>query len=99
MGRKFESVGDIPCGNTIAISGIDDCLHKTGTLVSVEIAKPAPIRPMKYSVSPVVRVCVAPKQPSNLPKLIEGLKKLSTSDPIIQWKTEETGENIIEGCG
>ena len=34
---------------------------------------------MKYSVSPVVRVAVEPKNASDLPKLVEGLKKLSKS--------------------
>jgi elongation factor 2 len=38
---------------------------------------------MKYSVSPVVRVAVAPKFSADLPKLIEGLKKLSKSDPLV----------------
>ena len=50
---------------------------------------------MKYSVSPVVRVAVEPKNASDLPKLVEGLKKLSKSDPY----TEESGEHIIAGCG
>lgn len=34
---------------------------------------------MKYSVSPVVRVAVEPKNPADLPKLVEGLKRLSKS--------------------
>jgi elongation factor 2 len=35
---------------------------------------------MKYSVSPVVRVAVDVINPTDLPKLIEGLQKLSKSD-------------------
>jgi elongation factor 2 len=54
---------------------------------------------MKYSVSPVVRVAVAVKNANDLPKLVEGLKKLSKSDPLVQCITEETGEHIIAGCG
>ena len=54
---------------------------------------------MKYSVSPVVRVSVGVKNPTELPKLIEGLKKLSKSDPLVVCSTEETGEHIIAGCG
>ena len=30
---------------------------------------------MKFSVSPVVRVAVEPKNPSDLPKLVEGKSK------------------------
>ena len=39
---------------------------------------------MKFNVSPVVRVAVEPKNPSDLPKLVEGLKCLHKSDPIVQ---------------
>merc|ERR1719261_2443050 len=54
---------------------------------------------MKYSVSPVVRVAVAPKNPNDLPKLVEGLKRLSKSDPLVQCSMEESGEHVIAGCG
>ena len=51
---------------------------------------PLPLTPsvalqvMKFSVSPVVRVAVEAKNPSDLPKLVEGLKRLAKSDPMVQ---------------
>ena len=54
---------------------------------------------MKFSVSPVVRVAVEPKNPADLPKLVEGLKRLSKSDPMVQCMIEESGEHIIAGAG
>ena len=54
---------------------------------------------MKYSVSPVVRVAVDVKNANDLPKLVDGLKKLSKSDPLVVCTTEESGEHIIAGCG
>lgn len=48
-------------------------------------------------VSPVVRVAVSPKVATDLPKLVEGLKRLSKSDPMVQCIMEETGEHIIAG--
>jgi len=54
---------------------------------------------MKYSVSPVVRVAVKAKNAADLPKLVDGLKKLAKSDPLVLVTTEETGEHIIAGCG
>jgi elongation factor 2 len=54
---------------------------------------------MKYSVSPVVRVAVEPKNAVDLPKLIQGLKNLAKSDPLVQVITEENGQHIIAGCG
>ena len=54
---------------------------------------------MKFSVSPVVRVAVECKNPADLPKLVEGLKRLSKSDPMVQCSIEESGEHIIAGAG
>ena len=54
---------------------------------------------MKYSVSPVVRVAVEVKNAADLPKLVEGLRKLAKSDPLVICTTEESGEHIIAGCG
>lgn len=55
---------------------------------------------MKYSVSPVVRVAVKPKNSQELPKLIQGMKRLAKSDPLVLCiNDEETGENIIAGSG
>ena len=50
---------------------------------------------MKYSVSPVVKA----KDGRDLPKLVEGLKKLSKSNPLVVCATEESGEHVIAGCG
>ena len=52
---------------------------------------------MKFSVSPVVRVAVEVKNPSDLPKLVEGLKRLAKSDPMVQCSIEESGEHIVAG--
>jgi elongation factor 2 len=54
---------------------------------------------MKYSVSPVVQQSVRPKNPQDLPKLVEGLKRLSKSDPIVQCSSNEAGEHIVAGAG
>jgi len=97
MGRATEQIPDVPCGNTVALVGIDQFLLKTGTLTTIEDAHN--IADMKYSVSPVVRVSVKPKDGKDLPKLVEGLKKLSKSDPLVVCTTEESGEHIIAGCG
>jgi elongation factor 2 len=97
MGRTQESMQDIPCGNTVGLVGVDQYLIKTGTISSHPDAHT--IRTMKYSVSPVVRVAVKAKNAQDLPKLVEGLKKLAKSDPLVVVTCEDSGENIIAGCG
>jgi len=54
---------------------------------------------MKYSVSPVVRVAVKAKNAQDLPKLVDGLKKLAKSDPLVVVTCDDSGENVIAGCG
>jgi len=97
MGRYTETVADIPAGNTCGIIGIDAYLVKSGTITTSETA--CCIKTMKFAVSPVVRVAVSVKNSADLPKLVEGLKKLSKSDPMVKCETTEAGEHIIAGCG
>ena len=99
MGRKTEAVEEVTCGNTCGLVGIDQYLIKAGTLADADATESHPIVTMKYSVSPVVRVAVAPKNANDLPKLVEGLKRLSKSDPLVQCSMEESGEHIVAGCG
>jgi elongation factor 2 len=97
MGRSVEQIADVPCGNTVALVGVDQYILKSGTITDIEDAHN--ITAMKYSVSPVVKVAVKPKDGKDLPKLVEGLKKLSKSDPLVVCTTEENGEHVIAGCG
>lgn len=97
MGRTVEPIEDCPCGNTIGLVGIDQFLVKSGTLSTS--AEAHNIKVMKFSVSPVVRVAVEAKNPSDLPKLVEGLRRLAKSDPCVQCYHEDSGEHIVAGAG
>lgn len=70
MGRYVEAIEDVPCGNICGLVGVDQFLVKTGTISTFKDAHN--MRVMKFSVSPVVRVAVEPKNPADLPKLVEG---------------------------
>jgi len=97
MGRYVEQIPDCPCGNTIGLVGVDNYLLKAGTITTHDDAYP--FHSMKYSVAPVVRVAVEVANASDLPKLVEGLKRLSKSDPLVLCTTAPTGEHIIAGAG
>jgi len=97
MGGKVEALDSIPAGNLAGLVGVDQFLVKTGTVCSWEGSHNMKV--MKFSVSPVVRVAVECKNASDLPKLVEGLKRLSKSDPMVQITIEESGEHIIAGAG
>merc|ERR1719347_1387426 len=97
MGRFTEAIEDVPAGNICGLVGVDQFLVKTGTITTSKVAHNMKV--MKFSVSPVVRVAVEPKNPADLPKLVEGLKRLAKSDPMVQCIIEESGEHIIAGAG
>ncbi|KAJ9442976.1 Elongation factor 2 [Diplonema papillatum] len=99
MGRYQEAVEDVPCGNVVGLVGVDQFIVKTATITEENCDDCYPLRDMKYSVSPVVRVAVQCASPADLPKLVEGLKRLSKSDPLVQCSMEESGEHIIAGAG
>lgn len=98
MGRYVEPIEDVPCGNIVGLVGVDQFLVKTGTITTFEHAHN--MRVMKFSVSPVVRVAVEAKNPADLPKLVEGLKRLAKSDPMVQVGAECTRwEQSLSGGG
>jgi len=97
MGRYTEQVADVPAGNTCALVGVDQYLLKSGTICTE--ADGCCIKTMKFSVSPVVRCAVEPKNSADLPKLVEGMKRLAKSDPMVLCYTEESGEHIIAASG
>ena len=98
MGRYQEAVDDLPCGNVCGLVGVDKYIIKTATITD-EGEQAHPLKDMRYSVSPVVRVAVEAKNPQDLPKLVEGLKRLAKSDPLVLTSIEESGEHIVAGAG
>ncbi|KAJ7187824.1 P-loop containing nucleoside triphosphate hydrolase protein [Mycena filopes] len=97
MGRSVEALEDCPAGNIVGLVGIDQFLLKSGTLTTSETAHN--MRVMRFSVAAVVQVAVEVKNPADLPKLVEGLKRLSKSDPCVQTWLTESGEHVVAGAG
>ncbi|CAF2838079.1 unnamed protein product [Rotaria sp. Silwood2] len=97
MGRDTESIEDVPCGNICGLVGVDQYLVKTGTITTFENAYN--LQTMKYTIAPVICVTVEPKNSADLPKFIEGLKRLAKSDLMVQCTIEESGEHVVAGAG
>ncbi|KAH0359852.1 P-loop containing nucleoside triphosphate hydrolase protein, partial [Aureobasidium melanogenum] len=97
MGRYTEPIEDVPAGNILGLVGIDQFLLKSGTLTTSETAHNMKV--MKFSVSPVVQRSVEVKNANDLPKLVEGLKRLSKSDPCVLTYITPSGEHVVAGAG
>ena len=97
MGRFVEPIEDVPAGNIVGLVGVDQFLLKSGTITTSDTAHN--LKVMKFSVSPVVRRSVEVKNAADLPKLVEGLKRLSKSDPCVLTSISESGEHVVAGAG
>jgi U5 small nuclear ribonucleoprotein component len=84
----------------VLLAGVDSTISKTATIVSKDIEEDLYIfRPIKHMTTSVLKVAVEPIVPSELPKMLDGLRKVNKSYPLITTKVEESGEHIILGTG
>ncbi len=94
-GIKPEQVGEVPAGNVLALGGISGYAGETITLEPEH-----PFEELKHVFEPVITKSIEATKPSDLPKLIEILRKVSKEDPSIKIEiNEETGENLMSGMG
>lgn len=96
---KIE-VNRVPVGNWILMEGIDQPIVKTSTITDMTPHDELYIfRPLKFNTGSVMKIAVEPVNPSELPKMLDGLRKVNKSYPLLTTKVEESGEHIILGTG
>ena len=88
----------ITAGNLVYIEGIDQSIQKTATVVHPKTNADI-FKPLEFHTESVIKVACEPLNPSELPKMLEGLRKINKSYPLIQTKVEESGEHIVIGTG
>lgn len=89
----------ITAGNWILIDGIDQSINKTATLTAATFEGLDIFKPLDFTTEAVVKVACEPLNPSELPKMVEGLRKINKSYPLAKTKVEESGEHVILGTG
>lgn len=100
MANRMEYVQSVPAGNTLAFDGVDKTMIKSGTIVGGDHVDCHPLKNMNFSVSPVVRYSIKPKNPSDIAKFADTLKKFVKSDPcLIYVYNKDSGEHILAGAG
>ncbi|KAJ1327592.1 U5 small nuclear ribonucleoprotein component [Microdochium nivale] len=100
--RYNVETSGIPAGNFALLAGVDNSIVKTATIVPLEYedGEDAYIfRPISHFTESVLKIAVEPINPSELPKMLDGLRKINKSYPLITTKVEESGEHIILGTG
>ncbi|KAF2096651.1 116 kda u5 small nuclear ribonucleoprotein-like protein component [Rhizodiscina lignyota] len=92
----------VPAGSFVLLGGVDNSIVKTATLVALKLAENEDayiFRPIKHFFESVFKVAVEPINPSELPKMLDGLRKINKSYPLVTTKVEESGEHVVLGTG
>uniref|UniRef100_A0A8C2YVW1 Elongation factor-like 1 n=1 Tax=Cyclopterus lumpus TaxID=8103 RepID=A0A8C2YVW1_CYCLU len=97
MGRELEELEEVPVGNVLGIGGLEVSVLKSATL-STSPACP-PFIPLNFEATPIVRVAIEPKHPSEMPKLVRGMRLLNQADPCAEVLIQETGEHVLVTAG
>lgn len=99
-GRYRVEVSHVPAGNWVLIGGIEGSIKKTATLTTASNDEEVEIfRPLRFPTSAVIKVAIEPLQPSELPKMVDGLRKIDKAYPLAKTKVEESGEHVLSGTG
>lgn len=92
----------VPAGNWVLLGGVDNSIVKSATLVPAKLPDNDDayiFKPITHFTESVFKVAVEPINPSELPKMLDGLRKVNKSYPLITTKVEESGEHVILGTG
>lgn len=91
----------MPAGNFVQLSGVDNSISKTATLIAADYdaSELRTFRPIQQLTQSVLKVSVEPLQPSELPKMLDGLRKVNKTYPLLETRVEESGEHVLIGTG
>jgi elongation factor 2 len=97
MGPERLLVDEVTAGNIAAVVGLTDAF--AGTTIS-DATDMIPFEEIRHVSEPVVTVAIEPKHMSDLPKLIEVMRKIAKEDPSLRVEiNQETGEHLLSGMG
>jgi U5 small nuclear ribonucleoprotein component len=99
--RYDIEVDAMPAGNFVHLSGVDNSISKTATLVAADYdeSELRIFKPISHFTESVLKVAVEPMSPSELPKMLDGLRKVNKTYPLIETRVEESGEHVLLGTG
>ncbi len=94
-GIRPEQIQEIGSGNVLAVAGVTG---EAGETITLE--PETPFEELRHIFEPVITKAIEVKKTSDLPKLVEILKKVAKEDPSIKIEiNEQTGESLMSGMG
>lgn len=98
MGRELEPLISVPPGVVFGIGGLEGYIMKSGTLCS-QLEGSVNLAGVSMGSQPIVRVAIEPLDPSDLDKLVAGMRMLEQSDPCAAYEILDNGEHVILTAG
>jgi ribosome assembly protein 1 len=98
MGRSLEPLSSVPAGVVFGVAGLEGHILKSGTLCS-QLIGGVNLAGVTMGTQPIVRVALEPVVPSDLSKMIAGLRMLEQADPCAEYEVLESGEHVIVTAG
>ncbi|KAI9622361.1 hypothetical protein KEM48_007252 [Puccinia striiformis f. sp. tritici PST-130] len=108
MGRSLVETSEVRAGHVFGIGGLAGKVLRNATLCAPPLSNANQdqslselinLAGVQLASAPIVRVSLEPRQPSDMPKLVEGLKLLNQSDPCVETLIQDTGEHVILTAG
>ena len=100
MGSLREEVGEVSAGSLASFT-LTGCVGAGETLVDLAHKDGmVPFEGICYVSEPVVTLAVEPKNPAEIPLLLDALEKLEREDPNLKVTADkQTGEYLLSGMG
>jgi 116 kDa U5 small nuclear ribonucleoprotein component len=106
-GRAHTTISQAGAGTWVLLEGIDATIAKTATIAFAESeikldANAHIFSPLKFPQAggeSVMKLAIEPLNPGDLPKMVEGLRRISKSYPMARTRVEESGEHVLFGTG
>lgn len=106
-GRSRTNTTILKAGNWVLLEGVDANISKTATIVGDRLTDDsqnamhifAPLKFPQAGGESVVKLAIEPLNPAELPKMVDGLRRISKAYPMAKTKVEESGEHILLGTG
>jgi len=100
MGSLREEVGEVSAGNLVSFTLIGRIKVGETLVGSVDKDSMVPFECICYVSEPVVTLAVEPRNPQDIPLLLDALDKLASEDPNLRVVAEkQTGEYLLSGMG
>jgi len=85
--RYIIEMDSVSAGNFVFLGGIDMSITKTATIADSKAHEDLYIfRPLRFNTRSTMKMAIEPLNPSELPKMLEGLRKINKTYPLAVTK-------------